>query len=425
MTAAARPTPTVAPTVLAIVLAGGQGSRLESLTAERAKPTLPFGGVHSLLDIALSNATNSGITDVWVVVQYHASSFDAVLAHGRPWDLDRFSGGLRVIPPQEGLGPGESDDGGMATGNADALYRIRRLIARHDPDHVLVLSADHVYRLDHREVLAEHVARDADCTVVTTTIRRSEAGHHTLVDVDDDGRVTAVHHKPDEPTHRVVASEAFLYSTDALLRALDDLHDRLAGDAPDGDTGLGDFSEHLLPELVRTGTVVAYELPGYWRDLGRPSAYLQAHLDLLDDEVDVLDDPAWPIRTATPQGPAARIAAGAVVEESMLADGARVRGTVRHSVLGAGVLVEEGAVVHDSVLMAGAVVRAGAHVGWSIVDERARIGADAQVGRQRAPHGERLRSEQVTIVGMDALVHRDAVVERGTRVAPGAVVRAR
>lgn len=413
-------TPTAArSSVLAIVLAGGQGSRMDVLTERRAKPTLPFGGVHSLLDIAMSNVTNSGLTEAWVVVQYHASSFDPVLAHGRPWDLDRNVGGLRVIPPQQGLG---EDEGGMATGNADALYRIRSLIQAHGADHVLVLSADHVYRLDHREVLAHHLDAGAECTVVTTTIGRSEAGHHTLVDVRD-GRVTGVHHKPDEPAHETVASEVFLYDTAVLLEALDELHARLSGDAADGDTGLGDFSEHLLPELVGRGKVVGYELPGYWRDLGRPSAYLRAHLDLIDDRLDILDSPSWPIRTATPQGTAGRVVKGAVVEESLIGDGCRVAGTVKRCVLGPGVVVEAGAVVHDSVLMAGVQVRAGAHVGWSIVDDRARVMPEASVGRVQAPRGERLLSEQVTLVGMDALVQTGARVAPGAHVAPGGVVR--
>lgn len=409
--------------VLAIVLAGGQGSRMTVLTEERAKPTLPFGGVHSLLDIVLSNVVNSGITDAWVVVQYHASSVDAVLAHGRPWDLDRSRGGLRVIPPQEGLGQG-AHDGGMATGNADALYRIRRLIREHGAAEVLVLSADHVYRLDHREVLARHREAQAECTVVTTTIPSSEAGHHTLVDVDVDGRVTGVHHKPDEPAHTTVASEVFCYDAHALLTTLERLHAQLCADAPEGDTGLGDFSEHLLPALVARGTVVAHPLPGYWRDLGRPSAYLRAHLDLLAEQVDVLGDPGWPIRTATAQGPAARVEAGAVIEESLVADGARVKGTVRRSVIGPDVVVEAGAVVHDSVLMRGTQVRSGARVGWSIVDEQVRVMPDAQVGRTRAPRGERLLSEQVTMLGREALVQTGARVDGGTQVPAHGVVRA-
>lgn len=403
--------------VLAIVLAGGKGSRMDVLTDRRAKPTLPFGGVYSLLDICLSNVVNSGLDDVWVVVQYHASTFDEVLAHGRPWDLDRFRGGLRVIPPQQGIG---DEEDGMATGNADALFRIREMIAAAGAREVLVLSADHVYSLDHREVLATHRDRGAECTVVTTTIGLGEAGHHTLVDVDADGRVTGVHHKPDDPQHEVIASEVFCYDAAVLVEVLERLHAELSGQAGEGDTGLGDFSEHLLPGLVDRGKVVAHALPGYWRDLGRPSAYLRAHQDLLAGDLDVLHDPSWPVRTASSQGPAARIHAGAEVHDAMLGDRVEVRGRVERSVLGPGVVVEDGAVVHDAVLMRDVRVAAGARVGWSIVDAGTVVAAGARVGAADDPSGdERLLSEEVTILGQDVVVGAGAIVSAGSRVSAG------
>lgn len=402
--------------VLAIVLAGGKGSRMDVLTDRRAKPTLPFGGVHSLLDICLSNLANSGLTDVWVVVQYQASSLDQVLAHGRPWDLDRNTGGLRVIPPQQGINDAEE---GMATGNADALFRMRELIAERAPEQVLVLSADHVYSLDLREVLATHLEHGAEATVVTAQIDQSEAGHHTLVDVSG-GRVTGVSHKPDDPEHTTVASEVFCYDGAVLLEVLDELHARLADDAPEGDTGLGDFSEHLLPALVERGKVVAHALPGYWRDLGRPSAYLRAHFDLLDDRVDVLGRPDWPIQTAAPHGAAARVSAEATVVDSLLGDGSRVAGEVRRSVLGADVVVEPGAVVHDSVLMRGARVASGARVGWSVLDQEVVVDEGARVGAEEAGGDERLRSEEVTLVGMGARIERGEVVAAGEHRSPGA-----
>jgi len=405
------------PRLLAIVLAGGKGSRMDVLTEHRAKPTLPFGGVFSLLDICLSNLANSHVDDVWVMVQYHASSFDAVLRHGRPWDLDRNRGGLRVLPPQEGIGEQEE---GMATGNADALFRIHQLVREHDPDLVLVLSADHVYALDHREVVRSHLERDAECTVVTTTIGLDEAMHHTLVDVDDDGRVSAVHHKPEQPHTTTIASEVFLYRAEVLLDVLEELQQRLGDGAEDGDTGLGDFSEHLLPALVERGRVFAHELPGYWRDLGRPSAYFRAHQDLLANEVDLLHRPEWPIRTASPQGPAARVHEGGVVVDSMLGDGAEVHGRVERCVLGPAVVVEAGAEVRDAVLLRGVRVESGATVSHAIVDAGARIGQGATVGAPPAGEEHRLLSEEVTLVGMGAVVADGTTVEPGARVAPGA-----
>ncbi|WP_420176448.1 glucose-1-phosphate adenylyltransferase family protein [Luteococcus sp. OSA5] len=403
--------------ILAIVLAGGKGSRMEVLTQRRAKPTLPFGGVFSLLDICLSNLVNSRVRDVWVVVQYRASSLDEVLAHGRPWDLDRNRGGLRVLPPQEGIGENEE---GMATGNADALFRIREMIRRHDPTLVLVLSADHVYSLDHRDVVRTHREAGAECTVVTTSINVDEAGHHTLVDVDADGRVLAVHHKPDEPQGETIASEVFLYEPDVLIEQLERLHDVLSPGAPDHDSGLGDFSEHLLPALVERGKVVAHSLPGYWRDLGRPSAYFRAHQDLLAGEVDLLHRPDWPMSTASQARAAARVHDGATVVDSMLGNGTEVYGRVERCVVGPDVVIEEGAVVHDAVLMRGVRVRSGAQVGWSILDAGSQIGVDAHVGADQAQDQDsRLKSEEVTLVGMDAVVEDGAVVEPGARIQPG------
>lgn len=408
--------------ILAIVLAGGKGSRMDVLTERRAKPTLPFGGIYSLLDICLSNLVNSHIDDVWVVVQYQASSFDPVLAHGRPWDLDRNHGGLRVIPPQEGIG---ADEEGMATGNADALFRIHSLIERHDPDLVLVLSADHVYTLDHREVVRAHREAGAEATVVTAGIGIGEAKHHTLVDIDDQGRVTAVHHKPGEPHTTSIASEVFLYDAKVLLETLTELEQELGDAAGDGDTGLGDFSHHLLPRLVERGKVIAHELDGYWRDLGRPSAYFRAHQDLLNGDVGLLHQRDWPIRTASPARAAARIHEGAVVVDSMLGNGSEVHGRVERCTIGPDVVIEAGAVVHDAVLMRGVHVKADARIGWSIVDSEVEVGRGCSIGSDETQDEDsRLKSEEVTLVGMQSVIGDGAVVAHGSRISPGTEVPA-
>lgn len=405
-----------APRVLALILAGGHGSRMDVLTRERAKPTLPFGGAFTLLDVVMSNVANSELADVWVVQQYQSFSLHPVLAHGRPWDLDRSQRGLRVINPQEGLG---DDEDGMAHGNTDALYRFRQLVRDSGAEHVLVLSADHVYRLDYRDVVAAHLDADAECTLVTTTMNRDEASHHTLVHVEgrEPGRVVRVEHKPDEASTTTVASEVFLYRVDALLAVLEHLHDAL----PDGER-LGDFGEDLLPAMVERGATIAVELPGYWRDLGRPSAYLNAHHDLLDGTADVFDDPAWPMRTALPRRRSAHMAASAAMHDSLIGDGCDIAGEVERSVLGPGVVVEKGARVVDSVLMADVHIGAGARVGWSILDDGVRVGAGAQVGSPEHPSApERLRSADVTMIGGGVAVPPDAVVSPGSRLSPDAV----
>lgn len=408
------------PRVLALVLAGGKGSRMEVLTDDRAKPTLPFGGVFTLLDIVMSNVRNSRIDDAWVLLQYHAATVDPVLAHGRPWDLDRNIGGLRVLQPQEGLG--ENEDG-MAAGNSDSLFRFRGLIAEFDPDLVLVLSADHAYKLDYRDVIATHLANDAECTIVTSRFDTEEAANHTLVHTEGasnskDGRarrVTRIEHKPDEADTDTVATEVFLYTTGVLLEVLQSLFDSL----PEGEQ-LSDFGEDLLPALVERGRAYTHPMPGYWRDLGRPAAYVSAHHDLLEGSVDVFDDPAWPMLTATAQRPGTRVTPRGRIDDSMVAAGCLIEGSVERSVLGLGVHVAAGARVVDSIVMSDTVIRENAQVGWSIVDTRVTVGAGAEVGSMTKPgNGGRARSDDITLVGARARIDGGAMVKTGERINPG------
>ena len=334
--------------VLAIIQAGGAGSRMDVLTRERAKPALPFAGVFQLVDFPLSNLTHSGVTDVWLSVSFQGSTLEEQVSNGRPWDLDRNHGGLRLLMPQEGTG--STDEEGFAKGNADELYRLRDQIRAADPAYVLVMSADHVYSFDYRDAIDTHREPDADCTVVTSEVPLEEAGDHAVVEVADDGRVTGFDYKPDEPTSTTVATEIFVYRPDVLVETLEQLHRELGADSDEGDSGLEDFGDHLLPRLVRDRRVVAHRLPGYWKDLGEPHKYLLAHRDVLTDDIGILDRRDWPVLTRQPQRVPGRVLGGAQVVDSMVSPGCRVAGTVVRSVLGPGVVVEPGAVVRDSVL---------------------------------------------------------------------------
>jgi glucose-1-phosphate adenylyltransferase len=400
---------------LAVIQAGGAGGRLDVLTRERAKPALPFAGVYQLVDFPLSNLVNSGITDVWLSVQFQGSTLEEQVANGRPWDLDRTRGGLRLLMPQEGTG--SMDEEGFAKGNADELFRIRDQVRAFDPEVLVVLSADHIYRFDVAEAVATHVAAGAECTVVTTEVPLEEAGDHAVVEADGDGRVTGFAYKPDEPSTTTIATEVFVYDPRVLVEVLEELHAELAEGAEEGDTGLGDFGEHLLPRLVDRGKAVRHELPGYWKDVGQPHHYLQAHRDVLTDDRGVLDEPGWPIRTQSPQRPAARIATGAVLEDSMVSPGAWVAGTVERSVVGPGAVVEEGAVVRDSVIFADSFVRAGAEVSWAVVDSGCVIHEGAVVGD---PDADALEDpDAVTLVGRGSSVGKGVRVEAGARLEPG------
>ncbi|QIG44082.1 glucose-1-phosphate adenylyltransferase [Nocardioides anomalus] len=401
--------------VLALVQAGGQGGRMDVLTRERAKPALPFAGVHQLVDFPLSNLTHSGVSDVWLSLQYQGSTLQEMVANGRPWDLDRNLGGLRILLPHEGTGG--MDEEGFARGNADELFRFRDEMASFDPDVVLVMSADHVYRIDHGDVLDAHQAHGAECTVVVVeSPEGDDPSDHGVVEVGDDDRVTGFAYKPDEPASSTIAAEIMVYDPTVLREVLEDLHRELGADADEGDTGLGDFGDHLLPRLVERGATYAFRHDGYWRDLGQPHHYLRAHHEVLTDDRDVLSVPDWPVLSRLPQRVPARVLDGGEVVDSLLSPGARVSGLVRRSVLGPGVVVEAGAEVHDSVVFNDTVVRGGARLHWAVVDSDCEIGADARLG---GPDGEAALSDPdaVTLVGRGSTVTGEHPA--GSRFEPG------
>jgi glucose-1-phosphate adenylyltransferase len=388
-------------TVLALVLAGGEGGRLDVLTAERAKPALPFAGVYRLIDFPLSNCHHSRLDDVWILQQYEPHSLATHLAGGRPWDLDRTYGGLRVHHPY--LGDSES---GWYEGNADAIYRNREEIAGQDPDVLLVLSADHVYRLDYAEVVAGHIEAGAAVTVVTTEVPPKEASEYGVVDAVGE-RITGFVYKPEEPQSNVVTTEVFAYDARRLLETLDEIV------AEEGEDSLSDFGHTLLPRLVERGEARAHQLDGYWKDVGRPSRYWQAHMDLLETKPPLdLDDPDWPILTRGVQRPPARIEPSARLETSLVSPGAIVRGRVERSVLGPGVVVEEGAEVRASIVFHDTKIERSAHVEHAIVDARVRIGQGARVG------GGQPDDEGLALVGQGVEISADDHAGPGARLEP-------
>jgi glucose-1-phosphate adenylyltransferase len=348
------------PRVLVVVLAGGAGSRLGPLTATRAKPAVPFAGMFRLIDITLSNVSNSGLTDVWVVEQYEPHDLNDHLANGRPWDLDRTRGGLVILPPYQRRGDGDGD-AAVAAGNADALVHQRHAIAQFGPDVVITVSADHLYRLDLRDVLATHQRAGARLTIVTTDPPAGDdPTRFAWVSVDDGGGVVDFAYKPDDPAGDRICTEVFAFDGPELLARLDAL---------DRDESAGDYGDRLIPDLVAGGGVVEHRLEGYWRDVGTIAAFHRAHMELTAPDPPVtLDDPDWPFLTSDVSVGPARVAATARVAASLLGPGVDVAGTVEGSVLGRDVTVEEGAVVRRSVLLDGAVVRAGAEIVDAIVD---------------------------------------------------------
>jgi glucose-1-phosphate adenylyltransferase len=380
------------PRILVLVLAGGQGGRLQLLTETRAKPAVPFAGVYRLVDFPLSNCQHSQIADVWVSVQYQTASLTEHLSNGRPWDLDRTNGGLMTLPPFQG-----SEREGFTEGTADGLWRQSELIRDFDPDALVVVSSDAVYKLDYREVVEGHLASDAEVTMVTTEVAADDASRYGIVQVDGE-RVTDYAYKPDDPASTTATNEVFVFSPGPTLDRLEQLGREV------GEDGLEDLGTHLLPAQTRDGKARAHRFDGYWRDVGTVESYWQAHRDFLAEEPPIdLDELSWPVHTRGGRHSAARVLAGAVVEQSLLSGGTRVAGTVRGSVLSPGVVVEAGATVVDSVLLPGVRVRAGATVTRAVLDDEVDVGERATVGGDG----------DITLVGLQARVDDGAEVPAG------------
>jgi glucose-1-phosphate adenylyltransferase len=349
---------------LVLILAGGAGGRLELLTRTRAKPAVPFAGTHRLIDFPLSNCLNAGLSDVWVAQQFNPISLSDHMANGRPWDLDRTTGGLLILQPRLGHDNRE----GFQQGTADSLWRNAPLIREFAPEALVVLSADAVYAQDYGALVEEHVASGSPLTMVTYEVDPVDAGRYGVVQASG-GEVRDYVYKPDEPDGSLISNEVFVFTPEPLWDVLEDLAD---------EDDLEDLGSAVLPRLVDAGGVREARFEGYWRDVGTVSAYWEAHMDLLDPDPPLdLDDRAWPILTKAPTTRAsAQVRRGAEVADSLLGPGATVAGTVERSVVGREAVVEAGATVRESVLLPGAVVRSGATVVRAVVDDHVDVRAE-------------------------------------------------
>jgi glucose-1-phosphate adenylyltransferase len=397
--------------VLTLILAGGEGERLSILSQVRAKPGVPFGGKYRIIDFALSNVVNSGLTDVAVLTQYAPRSLMDHIGLGRPWDLDRTHGGVTLLQPY--LGRGRARD--WYRGTADAVLQNLDFIADRNPELVLVLAGDHVYKMDYRPFMDLHRASGAEVTCAVRTVPLDEAHRFGILEVADDGRVNDFVEKPPNPTSNLVSMGVYVFSWPVLREVLSP--ERV------------DFGRDLLPWMVESGRrVYAYEFKGYWRDVGTVEAYWRTSLDLLSDSPGIeLNDLGWLIYTRSEERPPARVGASASVRRSMISHGCVIDGTVEHSILSPGVRVEAGAVVRDSIVMFDTVVGEGAVLDRAIVDKACRIGAGAVVGdgedlRPNRDEPERLYAG-ITLLGKGAAVPARARIGRNCRIDPGVTER--
>ena len=392
--------------VLTLILAGGEGERLSILSQVRAKPGVPFGGKYRIIDFALSNAVNSGLTDVGILTQYAPRSLIDHIGVGRPWDLDRSRGGVALLQPF--IGRGRTRE--WYSGTADAVLQNLDYIQDRSPELVLVLAGDHVYKMDYRPFIELHREKGAEATCAVRTVPIEDAHRFGILDVDGNGRVTAFVEKPSRPPSNLVSMGVYVFSWPAL-------RDLLAADRPD-------FGRHVLPRMVEEGRrVFAYEFGGYWQDVGTIESYWRTSLDLLGDDPGIeLNDLGWLIYTKSEERPPARIGPDARVSRSMVSHGCVIDGRVERSVLSPGVRIGPGAVVRDSIVMFDAVVGAGATLDRAIVDKEARVGGGATVGwgadlRPNDDEPERLHAG-ITLVGKRAQIPRGVVIGRNCRIDP-------
>lgn len=376
---------------IAMLLAGGQGSRLCELTYQTAKPAVTYGAKYKIIDFPLSNCIHSGIDTVGVLTQYQPLALNEYIGNGEPWDLDRARGGLSVLPPYQGHCCGE-----WYKGTANAIYQNLNFVRRYAPAYVLILSADHIYRMDYSKMLRRHKISGAACTVATVTVPMEEAGRFGICNTDEEGAIVEFEEKPLHPKNDQASMGIYIFNTQTLIRYLE-------ADEAD-EFSAHDFGKNIIPTLLAEGEkLYAYRFDGYWRDVGTIASLWEANMDLLGENPLLrLDEGDFRICSRHLCRAPQYIGGHATIRDSLVSEGLCVYGTVCHSVLSAGVVVEEGAQVHDSVIMEDVVIRRGAQVYTAIVDAEARIESGAYVGIRGAG------KSRVSVVGRGVRIDASA-----------------
>ncbi len=381
---------------VAMILAGGQGSRLGVLTKYRAKPAVPFGGKYKIIDFTLSNCTNSGIDTVGVLTQYEPLELNSYIGSGAAWDLDGITGGTFVLPPFMA-----KDRGRWYSGTADAIRQNVFFIDLYDPDYVLVLSGDHVYQMDYNKMIRAHKEKEADVTIAVLRVPLSEAHRFGVMSTDENDRITEFAEKPKEPKSDLASMGIYVFSWKKL-------REYLKKDAADENSD-HDFGKNVLPAMLKNGEkLCAYRFSGYWKDVGTTQSLWEANMELLDGSGVNLWDREMKVYARNPNMPPHYVGFGAEIRDSMIAEGCNIYGKVEHSVLFPGVTVKEGACVRDSVVMQNAVIEEDCRVCKTIIDEDTKVLKGASVG------GE----EKITVLGADVTVESGAVIPEGTAVEP-------
>ena len=389
-----------------MLLAGGQGSRLGVLTSKVAKPAVAFGGKYRIIDFPLSNCINSGIDTVGVLTQYQPLRLNTHIGIGIPWDLDKNVGGVTVLPPYEKVGKTE-----WYTGTANAIYQNLAYMESFNPDYVLILSGDHIYKMDYEVMLDYHKAHNADVSIAVMPVPQEEASRFGIVVTDGTGRITEFQEKPEHPKSNLASMGIYIFSWKALKEALVTLSEQ----------SNCDFGKHVIPYCHEKGErLVAYEYNGYWKDVGTLGSYWEANMELIDiiPEFNLYEE-FWKIYTKNDILPPQYISEEAVLDRCLIGDGTEIYGEVHNSIIGCGVVIEEGAVVRDSIVMQNAVIHAGAVIDKAIIAEQAEIGEHAQLGvGGEVPNNVKpaIYSFGLTVIGEKAVVPPDVKIGKNTAV---------
>ena len=388
-------------TTRAVIMAGGEGSRLSVLTAKRTKPAVPFAGKYRIIDFTLSNCVNSNLYDLMVLVQYRPHSLIEHIGAGGPWDLNRdFSGGIRIYTPYRARFAS-----GWFGGTADAVQQNFSFIKQTNPENVLILSGDHIYAMDYDPMITFHNDHDADVTLATIPVNMEDASRFGVVGVDKSYRVNSFIEKPENPTSNLANMGVYLFNLDVL--------DKYLWEDNQDISSTHDFGKDILPKLVKDNRkIFAYPFSGYWVDVGTIDSYWKAHMDLLKEDPELkLNDRTWVIHTRTEERPPSKIQNGAIIKNCMISDGCVIEegAVIENSVLSPGVIVKKGARITDSILFTDDYIDSGARVEKAILDKRVVIGTKAKIGSTK--------SNNIVLVGKNSQVIPDAIIKPGATIA--------
>ena len=381
---------------VAMLLAGGQGSRLYALTEFTAKPAVSFGAKYRIIDFPLSNCINSGIDTVGVLTQYQPLQLNEYIGNGQPWDLDRTFGGVTVLPPYQGKKGAD-----WYKGTANAIYQNLKYISRYDPEYVLILSGDHIYKMDYAKMLRAHKKTGAACTISVLEVPLKEASRFGILSADENNKIFKFEEKPKNPTSTKASMGIYIFNKDVLFKYLEE----------DAFTqgSANDFGKNIIPTMLEKGEkMYAYNFEGYWKDVGTITSLWEANMDLLGENPEFdIDDVSWKIRSRNTAQAPQYIGSDAVIENSVITEGCEIDGTVINCVISPGVKIEKGAVVKDSVIMQSSVIKKGARVLYSILDEEVTVGENCIIGNDKE------NAKDVSVVGAGANLPDGFAVEEG------------